>query len=1049
MAEKLNVELLRTTLASQDISISRLAETSRVSRPQLSRILSGQVGSVRESTIQRLATALAMTPQQLTLGGELREYRDFVAKAHEKLGFRGIGMPHFEQQPIEEVFVDLTVREDARPDDDCRTGCAAPTSPRWNLAATECVQTQDRVVLLGHPGGGKTTLLRFLAHKSARRSAETDEVPLYLRLAEFSRAQELDERVDLLGFVAARAADSGCGDVEKPLRKALSDHRRRCLVMLDGLDEVGGHEKRDRLIKAVKAFVRQYPENRYVITSRVVGFESGPWSDLGFSVFRVLGYSRKQLKAFAEKWAALLARILGESREEVAAQLETAIFSNPRVRALASNPLVLTILVLLTGARGGTLPRRRVDLYEKVVDVFLDTWEKTKHASDRFDATHSIDLDSREFRWLLSDLALAMQKADRTLAPRWWLAARMRAYLQEKLGFESDDANDICDRVIRYLAERSGLIEERGPDLFGFTHRTLQEYFASLGVVDEADASQARNVSDGLRSYFFHPSWCEVVRLVAAQLTPPLAESLVSSLVDDPDPVGRFLKRGPLLALKCLSDGTTVANRRLVSSIFETLADLGRSKWLGIALEAFDVLESLDGTRLESQAEDAVAAILSTAKAELDPEEYECLFYWGKLRERLKDQHLPEFRSEAAIVVPVEDEGKERAIPVFNASLLMSDPEAWYKSACCILEDDRQAVELKEGLVRELGRRAGTDPRARMRLLRILANRDAPRSLRLAAASGLASAAKGRHKKARLLLRVLRQDHDDGVRAACASSLGDAAADDEAIRDELERYFAGGFPLEVRSGAAHGLSVAAACDSRITEMLLEAIAAHDAPNELQMACAWALRRQLGEHDGVTSAFKSWLDAPVSIRLQRVAAQCLAGAMANESVPWDHRVVERVEHVLISLGEPCPHALECLRDLATARAVRGGLRLESVLADALKPSSDRMEVAFVFGSTARNRQTEDSDIDLFLMGDIGLKDLSVPLRSAESVLGRRINPVIYTRESFRQKFQAGDPFLLDVYRREKIPIVQRGTAMSREGLDDELRAMVAERLAPTV
>ena len=91
------------------------------------------------------------------------------------------------------------------------------------------------------------------------------------------------------------------------------------------------------------------------------------------------------------------------------------------------------------------------NLYEKVVDVFLDTWEGNKRSVDKFDDTQGIDLDAREFRWLLSDLSLAMQKADRTLAPRWWIADKIEEYLQHKLGFVLDEAKEGCDRIIRYL----------------------------------------------------------------------------------------------------------------------------------------------------------------------------------------------------------------------------------------------------------------------------------------------------------------------------------------------------------------------------------------------------------------------------------------------------------------------------------------------------------------------------------------------------------------------------------------------------------------------
>ena len=93
--------------------------------------------------------------------------------------------------------------------------------------------------------------------------------------------------------------------------------------------------------------------------------------------------------------------------------------------------------------------------------------------------------------------------------------------------------------------------------------------------------------------------------------------------------------------------------------------------------------------------------------------------------------------------------------------------------------------------------------------------------------------------------------------------------------------------------------------------------------------------------------------------------------------------------------------------------------------------------------------QDSDIDLFLLGNATLKSLSGPLRQAEKVLGRRVSPAIYTRDSFRQRFQRGDPFLLDVCRREKIPVMRKGGENSQKEFEDELRALVADRMAPTV
>jgi predicted nucleotidyltransferase len=766
-------------------------------------------------------------------------------------------------------------------------------------------------------------------------------------------------------------------------------------------------------------------------------------------VLRVLGYGAVQLHEFARKWAKLLPGSKRRTEAEAVSALESVIFSNPRVRALASNPLVLTILVLLNDARGGTLPRRRADLYAKVVDVFLDTWESSKRSTDKFDETFDIDLDAREFRWLLSDLALAMQKADRTLAARWWMVERMREYLQQKLGFDSDDAKDASDRIISYLAERTGLLEERGLDLFGFSHRTLLEYFASLGVINDADSSTSRTVTDILSGYLYNPRWCEVVRLVAAQLTPPVAESLISTVLDDPDPVGRFLRRGALLALRCLSDGTSVPNRRLVSSVFDSLADLGTSKWLGITLATIDALEGFGGTRLDELAQKTILSILDKAKSKLEPEEYTCLFervHFATVFDQARNKLGPDFDKQAAREVTIEQNGTSIHIMYVNARLRAEHPLAWYKSICSLLRDERNSENFKVLLVHELGRQIATDAHSRRALRKIL-DSDASAALRAACATALGTVNFGRHD-AKLLLRRLSDDQSDRVRAACAAALTHAAVAYPSVRERLVVVLQSSEPAIVRAGAARGLGKVAPTDLAITSALLKLASKRDAEDKLRMASVWSLEEQIGRSSEVTEAFKSWLGAVGSPLVQRGAAQALAMTMAEEAIPWDRQLVERVEHILMNLDEPCPHALESLQALATAREVRRGLRLETVLREAFKSVSDQIELAFVFGSTARSRQSEQSDIDLMVIGKTSLKDLSTPLRNAEKTLGRRITPVIYSRESFQQKYHAGDPFLIDVYRREKIPVIQSANVSSRKELDDELGAMVAERMAAT-
>jgi len=1043
----LDIQRVRAEIELQKLNQSELVARSGLSRAQIGRILLQRQPMVREKTLQSFAKALGVSASTLSIGGGLDWFRKWVASEFGVVDFRGIGLPAYPRQSIGAIFVEPDVIPDkATYSDDCgfvdgpTLGGASPPVP-----VSEAVVSHDRIVLIGQPGCGKTTVLKWLAYTHSCSSGK--ELPLYVRLPQFSRAQEIDSRIDLLKFILATVAENRCPGFERSLHDELADDRRQCLVLFDGLDEVGDEEHRELLVNSVHQFIERFPQNHFVVTSRAVGFDPLPWTIQNFNVMRILNYSVKRQEEFAGKWAKILAHVHHRPEAGVIGRINEAVFSNPAIRNLAANPLILTILVLLNESRGGALPRRRVDLYAKIVDVFLETWEASKRSNDTFDETFGIELDSRELKWLLSDLSLAMQKTGRTLAPRWWIADRMRDYLQGKMGFAPEEARDASERIIRFLGERTGLIQESGLDVFGFSHRTLQEYFASLGAIDDADASSSRSIVECLRSYFFNPHWCEVMRLVAAQLTPPIAESLLTRIADDPDPIGRFLKRGTFLALRCLSDGATVPNRRFVSDTFGSVVELGKSKWLGITLEAFDILESFDGTRMEQFAKDAIQSILGTAEKNLGPEEYGCLYesvHFSSILEQANAQLPSNFQSEAAHEVFVTLDDRKCRIVYFNAELRSRNPAGWYRSIGTLLQEEGRSVEFREALVRELGRQIVTDPRSRRILRKILESAPSV-TLRVACLQALGSVARKRND-AKLLLRILEHERNAEVRARSANALRHIAVSDLAVRERLVRILEKERSAVVRVGAARGLSDAAIKDQSITNLLLRFAKAKECPEQLRVACAWALEPQIGKSQKVTDAFKSWLDSEESPKLQRTAVQAVADAFGEDLMTWDYHLVERIEHSLMSLEKPCSHALLALEALASARELRRGLRMENVLRDVIKPLGNRVELAFVFGSTARDRQSQDSDIDLMIIGDAKLKDLSTSLRTAEKTLGRRISPVIYNRLSFKKKYQSGDPFLLDACRREKIPLLGNCDDVTYEELDDELRTMVAERLA---
>jgi predicted nucleotidyltransferase len=97
---------------------------------------------------------------------------------------------------------------------------------------------------------------------------------------------------------------------------------------------------------------------------------------------------------------------------------------------------------------------------------------------------------------------------------------------------------------------------------------------------------------------------------------------------------------------------------------------------------------------------------------------------------------------------------------------------------------------------------------------------------------------------------------------------------------------------------------------------------------------------------------------------------------------------------------------------------------SGLVDIFKKALDRegIHVAFIFGSLASNRETAASDVDLMVIGAVGLRRLSSWLAGASDQIGREINPHTMSVAEFRRRKQKKDHFLSHVLESPKLFIV---------------------------
>jgi predicted nucleotidyltransferase len=90
----------------------------------------------------------------------------------------------------------------------------------------------------------------------------------------------------------------------------------------------------------------------------------------------------------------------------------------------------------------------------------------------------------------------------------------------------------------------------------------------------------------------------------------------------------------------------------------------------------------------------------------------------------------------------------------------------------------------------------------------------------------------------------------------------------------------------------------------------------------------------------------------------------------------------------------------------------------VLKQELGSLEDKLQTAFVYGSMARAEEHSDSDIDLMLIGNIGMADTIPALRKAERRLGRPINPTVFSQAEFKKKVRQHDHFLTTVLKGAK-------------------------------
>lgn len=571
--EKLKQELISIQAFLKNTPDSPMAQQMRDREQEILSVIQTEGGALIEGNVEtqggdfvgrdKIININHVVPEQkhLPYPEARREYLKHLIAAHQHLRLQGISAGN---QPLsvslEKVYVSLTAMDQRDGDggkaqgrkDDLQRAAMAHGGA---LTIASALQRYKRLVVIGDPGCGKTTLLSYLALTYARQNPKLMKERLQLNEAEFLpiilplrnlghhlRNQHPDPGKDgpalllryLHEYFVAQEIALPADFFEDALK------RGNAIILLDGMDEVAEKGLRERIARLIERFVQRFDQPRYIVTSRVVGYEGSARIGAQFGLAKVRNFSPAEVRRFVRDWTrAVEATLAGDDSAEIlhladdqAQSLIAAIESNPRVADLAVNPLLLTVIALVHRYRAN-LPERRSELYEEAVEVLLGNWDAAKVGMRSELDVGGIKLDSGDRRSLLEPVAFWMHARNQREIELDDLRPLLLPTFENLAANGPNAAKKAVELFLRVINERSGMLVERGIGIYGFAHLTFQEYLAARALADRKDAL------DFSLEHLPDPWWREVILLQAGYLSTQgkrRVSELIAAIMDaDPD----------------------------------------------------------------------------------------------------------------------------------------------------------------------------------------------------------------------------------------------------------------------------------------------------------------------------------------------------------------------------------------------------------------------------------------------------------------------------------------------------------------------------------
>jgi len=493
--------------------------------------------------VTRVSNWLDLTLQTI-FSSYRRRYLEYIIYQHRSFDVKGLSTQGPYNLELEGVYVQLNVDPtsahgvSANPLQNLPDNLRSGSHTIWQYISSENTQRHNYAVL-GAPGSGKTTLLKHMALTLAapaqrrRKLNVPNQLPILLFLRDHAKAIKENSSISLAQLIRDQFENRQAPIPPVGWLEAQLD-RGKCLIMLDGLDEVADPLTRKQVTLWVEQSMVAYGKNRFVITSRPFGYKSNQLSNV--TVLQIKPFSVEQQEKFIQNWY-LANEIMSYQKDDPGVREDArrgAIDLIRRLRStsvlsdLAVNPLLLTMIATVHRYRSA-LPGRRVELYSEIIEVFLGKREQA--LGIRLDMT-----PAQKIR-VLRQLAYAMMEKEIRIIDRddaLRIIAKPLSTVAPKIK---------VDEFIQSVENSSGLLLEFESGKYSFSHLTFQEHLASIHVIEaKLEKELIRQVQN--------PWWHETIRLYCAQTD---ASNVISSCLNSSN-------AGTLsLAIDCMDEAREVS----------------------------------------------------------------------------------------------------------------------------------------------------------------------------------------------------------------------------------------------------------------------------------------------------------------------------------------------------------------------------------------------------------------------------------------------------------------------------------------------------------